>query len=61
MQADIGRSVRRNLLRGSCKNDFLLISRDNRGKNLFLQINILSAISGDLFDTVISVMARNDF
>ena len=45
---------------GGCENDFLQTLRDCRGENLFLEINVLRAISGDLFATVTSVMAEND-
>ena len=43
----MARGVRRNLLRGR-ENDPLQITQDSRGEDLFLEINILRAASGDL-------------
>ena len=49
-----------NLVEGERENDFLQISGDSCGKDLFLEINILRAVSGDLFVTNTSTIGEND-
>ena len=41
------------------ENDFSRISRDSRGEDIFLEINILSFVS-DMFDVITSIVAEND-
>ena len=42
-----------------CKSGFLQISLHSRGEDLFFEINILRAISGNLFVTVTSITVEN--
>ena len=43
-----------------CENAFLQISWDSRGKDLFLEINILSPVLRDLFTIVSSTITENN-
>ena len=56
-----GRGVRRNSLRGGARKCFFLqISRNSFDDDLFLEINILRVILGDIFATVTSTITEDD-
>ena len=52
------KGVRRNSLKGA-KKCFFQISRDSHAEGLFLEVNILTALLGDLFAIIFSTMTIN--